>query len=267
MKSRSGLAFVHTGLQRWIHEPVAVMFAKELRYLVRSPQRRSSMIISIVIGTVFALLQSMRYNSATASAVFGAPIAMLFGVHATNNLLGTDAASLWMEQTAGARLRTQLVARGLAATPNLVIPTLLAAFVLACMTNGWAEFALVVVVSLTCWGIPLGVGSVVSVIAPFNQPDVGNPYSNKRSNRGQGGLVSALAFVGIVSLMVFAVPCLIAIGIGWERKSIPLVAVGVLASTLYSLALWKLGLKAALRIVRGREVDVLATIGGRRAAT
>ena len=122
VKESDGLLVVHSWLRRWIDVPVAVMVAKELRYLARSPQRRSSMIVSIVIGTVFALLQSMRYNSANALSVFGAPIAMLFGVHATNNLLGTDAASLWMEQTTGTRLRDQLIARGIAATPNLFIP-------------------------------------------------------------------------------------------------------------------------------------------------
>ncbi len=267
VKDHTGLALVPKRLRRWITNPTVVMTAKELRYLVRSPQRRSSMIISIVIGTVFALLQSMRFNSANSAAVFGAPIAMLFGVHATNNLLGTDAASLWMEQTAGARLRQQLVSRGIAATPNLIVPTVLAAFVLACMTGGWSELGLVVALSLTCWGIPLGVGSIISVIAPFNQPDVGNPYSNKRSNTGQSGLVSALAFVGIVSLMLFALPCAGMVGIGWARGSFPLVVIGVAGSTLYSLALWKFGLRGALRVVRGREVDLLSTIGGRRAAT
>ena len=267
VKNRLGIALVPTALQPWITNPTVVMTAKELRYLVRSPQRRSSMIISIVIGTVFALLQAMRFNSANTAAVFGAPIAMLFGVHATNNLLGTDAASLWMEQTAGARLRQQLVSRGIAATPNLIVPTILAAFVLACMTGGWAELGLVVALSLTCWGIPLGVGSVISVIAPFNQPDVGNPYSNKRSNTGQSGLVSALAFVGIVSLMLFAIPCAGLVGVGWKWGSVSVVAIGVLASTIYSVVLWKLGLRAALRVVRGREVDLLSTIGGRRAAT
>ena len=265
VKDTSGLAIVHRCLRRWMHLPLVVMTAKELRYLVRSPQRRSSMIISVVIGTVFALLQSMRFNHATAAAVFGAPIAMLFGVHATNNLLGADAASLWMEQSAGIDLRDQLVSRGIAATPNLVVPTVLAAFVLAAMTGGWAEFALVLALSLTCWGIALGVGSVISVLAPFNQPDVGNPYSNKRASTGRGALVSVLAFVGIVSLMVLAVPVTIAVGIGWERANLPITAIGVAISALFSLVVWEVGLRCALRLVRGREVDLLATIGGRRA--
>lgn len=265
VKDSSGLAIVHRRLRRWMHVPLVVMTAKEIRYLVRSPQRRSSMIISVVIGTVFALLQSMRFNHATAAAVFGAPIAMLFGVHATNNLLGADAASLWMEQSAGIDLRDQLVSRGIAATPNLVVPTALAAFVLAAMTGGWAEFALVLALSLTCWGIALGVGSVISVLAPFNQPDVGNPYSNKRASTGRGALVSVLAFVGIVSLMVLAVPVAVAVGVGWDRGSISLTAVGVAISSVFSLIVWDIGLRCALRLVRGREVDLLATIGGRRA--
>ena len=264
---RNGLLLVHRWLQRWIEIPVAVMVAKELRYLVRSPQRRSSMIVSIVIGTVFALLQSMRYNSANTLSVFGAPIAMLFGVHATNNLLGTDAASLWMEQTTGTRLRQQLIARGIAATPNLFVPTVLAAGVLAVMTHGYLEFALVAIVAFTCMGIPLGVGSVISVVAPFTQPDSSNPHSNRRVGTGQGGLVSLLAFVGIVLLMALFMPVAMAIGIGYEDRSIPLMAMGLIVSACYSMGVWLLGLKWALRITSDREVDLLSRIGGRRATT
>ena len=243
------------------------MVAKELRYLVRSPQRRSSMIVSIVIGTVFALLQSMRYNSANSLSVFGAPIAMLFGVHATNNLLGTDAASLWMEQTAGTRLREQLIARGVAATPNLFVPTILAAGVLAVMTDGYLEFALVALVALTCMGIPLGVGTVISVVAPFTQPDSSNPHSNRRVGTGQGGLVSILAFVGIALLMGLFGPVALALSFGYEARSFPLLSIGLVVSSAYSMMVWRIGLAIALRITADREVDLLGAIGGRRAAT
>ncbi len=267
VKERNGLLLVHSWLQRWIELPIAVMVAKELRYLVRSPQRRSSMIVSIVIGTVFALLQSMRYNSANSLSVFGAPIAMLFGVHATNNLLGTDAASLWMEQTAGTRLREQLIARGVAATPNLFVPTILAAGVLAVMTDGYLEFALVALVALTCMGIPLGVGTVISVVAPFTQPDSSNPHSNRRVGTGQGGLVSILAFVGIALLMGLFGPVALALSFGYEARSFPLLAVGLAISCAYAMLVWRIGLAIALRITANREVDLLGAIGGRRAAT
>lgn len=267
VKDRNGLLLVHSWLQRWIEIPVAVMVAKELRYLVRSPQRRSSMIVSIVIGTVFALLQSLRYNSANTLSVFGAPIAMLFGVHATNNLLGTDAASLWLEQTTGTKLRDQLIARGIAATPNLVVPTILAAGVLGVMTGGYLEFALVAIVAVTCMGIPLGVGNVISVVAPFTQPDASNPHSNRRVGTGQGGLVSILAFVGIAVLMGLFIPVASVIGVGYEARSYPMMAVGLVLSWLYSMGIWKLGLRSALRITANKDVDLLARIGGRRAAT
>ena len=267
VKERNGLLLVHSWLQRWIELPIAVMVAKELRYLVRSPQRRSSMIVSIVIGTVFALLQSLRYNSANTLSVFGAPIAMLFGVHATNNLLGTDAASLWLEQTTGIRLREQLLSRGIAATPNLFVPTILAAGVLGVMTHGYLEFALVAIVAVTCMGIPLGVGNVISVVAPFTQPDHSNPHSNRRVGSGQGGLVSLLAFVGIVLLMGLFIPVGIAVGVGYESRNYPLIALGLVVSCGYSMWVWRLGLRWALRITANKEVDLLSRIGGRRAAT
>lgn len=258
-------AIVPRFLRPWGQRPVVVLASKELRYLVRSPQRRSSLIISIVIGTVFALLQSLRYGHANPSAVFGAAVAALFGVHATNNVLGTDGSSLWMEQTAGARLRDQLAARSVAAAPNLVIPTILASGVLAAMSHGWSEFAVMTVCSLTFIGVPMGVGVVVSVVAPFSQPDVGNPYSNKRVTTGQSGLVSIFAVVGIVSLMVLATPPAAVIAIGRFTHHPSVMVAGVAFSAVYSWFIWKLGLRFAMRIVRGREVDLLAQLGGRRA--
>ena len=264
--NRSPLALVPRALRRWATHPTIVMASKDLRYLARSPQRRSSLIVTVVIGTVFALLQSMRYAGGTELAVLGAPIAVLFGVHATNNLLGTDAASLWIDQGAGITLRQQLVARGMAATPNLIVPTILAAAVLAILNGGLRAFFLIVVLSLTCWGLPLGIGSVVSVIAPFSQPDVGNPHANRRASAGRGGLVSVMAVIGICSLGVSALPVMAAVGFAWSTPSMPvLMVVAIVISTLWSLLVWRAGLWIGLRVVRGREFDLLADLGGRRA--
>ncbi len=263
---RSPLALVPRAIRRWATNPTIVMASKDLRYLARSPQRRSSLIVTVVIGTVFALLQSMRFAGGTELAVLGAPIAVLFGVHATNNLLGTDAASLWIDQGAGITLRQQLIARGLAATPNLIVPTILAAGVLAILNGGLGAFFLIVVLSLTCWGLPLGVGSVVSVIAPFSQPDVGNPHANRRASAGRGGLVSVMAVVGICSLGMSALPVVILVGMAWATPSAPLLMVGAITiSTAWSLLVWRWGLTLSLRVVRGREFDLLADLGGRRA--
>lgn len=265
-RNPSPLALVPRVLRRWAMHPTVVMASKDLRYLARSPQRRSSLIVTVVIGTVFALLQSMRYAGGTELAVLGAPIAVLFGVHATNNLLGTDAASLWIDQGAGITLRQQLIARGVAATPNLIVPTVLAAGVLALLNGGVRAFVLIVVLSLTCWGLPLGIGSVVSVIAPFSQPDVGNPHANRRASAGRGGLVSVMAVVGICSLGVSALPVMAVVGIAWSTPSMPaLMVVAVALSALWSLLVWRAGLWLGLRVVRGREFDLLADLGGRRA--
>lgn len=265
-RDTSALALVPRALRRWAKHPVVVMASKDLRYLARSPQRRSSLIVTVVIGTVFALLQSMRFAGGTELAVLGAPIAVLFGVHATNNLLGNDAASLWIDQSAGITLRQQLVARGLAATPNLILPTILAAAVLTLLNGGIRAFLLIVVLSFTCWGLPLGIGSFVSVIAPFSQPDVGNPHANRRASSGRGALVSIMAVAGICALGAVIVPVAVVIGFAWSAPNHPFAMVtAISASTLWSLAVWRMGLWAGLRSVRGRELDLLADLGGRRA--
>lgn len=265
-RDHSALSIVPKVLRRWGDKPSIVLASKDLRYLARSPQRRSSLIVTVVIGTVFALLQSMRFAGGTDLAVLGAPIAVLFGIHATNNLLGTDAASLWIDQSAGITLRQQLVARGLAATPNLIAPTILAAAVLTFLNGGMRAFIVIVAISMLCWGIPLGVGSVVSVIAPFSQPDVGNPHANRRASAGRGGLVSIMAVIGICSLGVLSIPVVIMVGIAWVEPSYPLMMIAAITgSSIWALVVWRLGLRLALRVVKGRELRLLADLGGRRA--
>ena len=267
-QDHSALALVPRVLRRWAKHPSVVMASKDLRYLARSPQRRSSLIVTVVIGTVFALLQSMRFAGGTDLAVLGAPIAVLFGVHATNNLLGTDAASLWIDQSAGIGLRQQLIARGLAATPNLIVPTILAAGVLTVLNGGLRAFFVILVLSLTCWGLPLGIGSFVSVIAPFSQPDVGNPHANRRASTARGGLVSVMAVVGICSLGISAIPVVLFIGIAWSLPTVPLAMVAAIsASTLWSVFVWRMGLRLALRAVRDNELGLLAQLGSRGALT
>jgi ABC-2 type transport system permease protein len=267
-QNHSSLALVPRALRRWAKHPSVIMASKDLRYLARSPQRRSSLIVTVVIGTMFALLQSMRFAGGTDLAVLGAPIAVLFGIHATNNLLGTDAPALWIDQSAGIGLRQQLVARGLAATPNLIVPTILAAGVLTVLNGGLRAFFVIVVLSLTCWGIPLGVGSVVSVIAPFSQPDVGNPHANRRASTGRGGLVSIMAVVGICSLGIAALPVMVAVSIAWVNPELPLLMIAsITLSTLWSIVIWRLGLRLALRVVRGRELNLFAELGSRGALT
>ncbi len=259
-------SLVPKALRRWVSHPTVVLASKELRYLSRSPQRRSSLIISVVIGTVFALLQSMRYVTGNPNAVFGAVVASLFGVHATNNVLGADAASLWMEQTAGVRLKDQLIARSAAASPNLFIPVVLAAVVLATLSGGWRQFVVLVAASFALIGLPLGVGSVISVLAPFNQPDSTNPHSNKRANRGNGGLVSLFAIVGIASVIVGAVPPFVGLAVAWIAGNNLFLLLAIVLTVPYSLLCWHLGVRLAMRLVRNRETELLSTIGGRRAA-
>lgn len=259
-------ALILKPLKRWRGKTTVILASKELRYLVRSPQRRSSLIISIVIGTVFALLQSLRTASTDPEAVFGAVVAALFGVHATNNVLGTDAASLWMEQTSGARLRDQLVARSAAASPNLIIPVALAGLALAIRSGGWAQYAMLCAGVVALIGIPLGVGAAVSVLAPFNQPDSGNPYSNKKATNAKSGLISILAVVSIVSVIIVCGPAIAWMGLAWKGGDRWRIVGSVLLTVPYSAGCWRIGLRIAMRIVRDRETELLSAIGGRRAA-
>ena len=75
-----------------------------------------------------------------------------------------------------------------------------------------------------------------------------------------------MAVVGICSLGVSALPVMAVVGVAWSTPSMPaLMVIAVAVSALWSLLVWRAGLWLGLRVVRGREFDLLADLGGRRA--
>ncbi len=245
--------------------PIAAgVFSKELRYLARSPSRRSAMAISMVMGAPFVVLQVMRTGGFRPGTIVYAPIALIFGLGSVNNLLGADGPSLWLEVTSGAKLKELLIGRGAAAIPFLIIPATVTSLLLITLSTSVVRAVDVLSFVWFAWGIPLGIGTLLSVLAPFSQADDSNPFSNGRASTGSGVLVMIVAVAGIFAAAVSAIPLVVVYF--WAQHFGPWrVLIEVPASLLYGLLFWRVGVALATARVERSGMDLLGLLTPRSA--
>jgi ABC-2 type transport system permease protein len=247
------------GLRPW-----GAVMMKELRYISRSPSRRSAFIVGTVIGAPFAFVQVLSTKQSGSTSLWFAPAALLFGLGASNNLLGADAASLWMECSSGLRMRTLLTGKSLAAVPYLVMPVVVSTFALGIVSGAWEAMFVMLALALLCWGIPLGMGCIISVLAPFGQPDQANPYANRRPTAGEGCLIGFLGIAGLVVTTILALP--VAVLVGGARSFGPGWSVfpALALSGVWSVLVWQVGLWWSSKYAQRHEADLLADMGARK---
>jgi ABC-2 type transport system permease protein len=235
---------------------------KELRYLVRSPARRSATLVAIVLGIGFVLLQILqRAGSPAAGSVLAAPAAGFFAVSSINNQLGHDGASLWLEVVAGGPRRESFVGRAVSWLPALIVPAVVAAVVLAALSGGWRFVPFAILLAVATAGVPLGVGSVISSIAPIAVPDDANPFTNRNANTGQGCLVGFAAIGALLTNALLLTPVVVAVVM--QHDHLAKLAVVVALSAVYGFLVWNAGVAIALRRVRGRTPELVTVLAPR----
>jgi ABC-2 type transport system permease protein len=232
---------------------------KELRYLARSPARRSATLVAIVLGIGFVLLQVLqRAGSPAAGAVLATPAAGFFAVSSINNQLGHDGASLWLEVVAGGPRRASFVGRAVSWLPALVVPTVPAAIVLATLSDGWRFVPFAIALSVAVAGVPLGVGAVLSTIAPIAVADDANPFTNRSANTGQGCLVGLAALGALLTNALLLTPVIVAVVV--EHDDLLRLALVVAVTAVYGASVWAAGVTLAVRRVRGREPELVTIL-------
>jgi ABC-2 type transport system permease protein len=235
---------------------------KELRYLVRSPARRSATLVAAVLGIGFVLLQVLqRAGAPAAGSVLAAPAAGFFAVSSINNQLGHDGASLWLEVVAGGPRRESFVGRAVSWLPAMIVPAIVAAVVLAALSGGWRFVPFAIALAFATAGVPLGVGSVISSIAPIAVPDDANPFTNRSANTGQGCLVGLAAIGALLTNALLLTPVIVAVVM--QHDHLTKLAVAVAIAAVYGFVVWNAGVAVALRRVRGREPELVSVLAPR----
>lgn len=239
--------------------PVRAVAAKEWAYLVRSPHRRTGVVVGTVVGGGFIILQALARGEVSDTSVFSAPVATLFMAGSANNQLGFDAGSFWMEVSSGIPGRVLLAGRNVIWAASLMVPALLAGVILAALGGGWRYFPLMMLATLVLLPVVVGIGSWASVTAPFPVPENASPFGNREAMSGRG---CALGIIGMVSLMIVVacfLPGALAIALvvdsaAWKQGAV-LAGVGA-----YAMVVWRIAVTRAARKIDERGPELLAAM-------
>ena len=113
-----------------------------------------------------------------------------------------------------------MVGRSIGWLPALVVPGVPAAVVLAARSGGWAYLPAALALSLAVAGVPLGVGAIVSVYAPFRVPDTGSPFANRNANTGQGCVIGLVAAIATLANTVLLAPVVIVVALAHDEGAV-----------------------------------------------
>ncbi|MER5641705.1 transporter [Kitasatospora sp. NPDC002227] len=221
---------------------------RHLRYAWREPRAKAAVFTSIGMTLVFCVL-SVIQGWATVYVV--ALAGMMLGLQMVN-LFGMDGSAFWMVAATIATLRDardELRGRALAVVSYALPSILLLALVLATASGKWAELAPALGITLAGLGSGVGLGAMLSVLAPYTMPADGNPMQNAAP--GQSGLVMLNAFGSMFGVAVLSAPVGILLGVllATDTPAWPVLLVG----PVYGAAL----AVAGVRMAAGRMIDRL----------
>lgn len=230
---------------------VGAVAAKELRIGWREPRQRAGrlMLLLPILAPVFLM-------DGPAAVVLITALPVWFLAAQATNQFGFDGARHWANVAAGDDVGSDLLGKNLAVAVQAAMVVAVLGTISAASTGGWARLPVAVALAVAVMGVSLGMGNVVSVMAPVPLPDADtNLWS--RGNMGQGlaavgpnFLTMAVSFVvlGPLSLAALFVdkPALLA------GLSAVMIAVGAGA--------WQWGLRSAVRRSQGRQPELLEAL-------
>jgi hypothetical protein len=147
--------------------------------------------------------------------------------------------------------------------PALVLPSIPVSCILAAQSGGWRYVPFAIGLAVAGSGLPLGVGSFTSVLAPILVPDDVNPFLNRQANTGRGCVVGIVAMFALFTEAVLGLPIVIAVVVA-NQHSLAALGVALAAIALYSGAIWAIGVTLATHRLRGREAELISALSPNR---
>jgi ABC-2 type transport system permease protein len=240
--------------------------SRELRYWLRDPRRRASLISLLAAAVVipFAFTfgmhngQSQGASLGKGALVFSLMFAGAFVGLVLVNQFGNDGTAYALHMLTGVPGQVELAARalavGLLAFPLLTVGTIAASI----LSGHAAQLPAAIGVGLCAFGISVGAAGITSVIAPYPMPDSTNPFA---MNTGRGGVKGLLSFVSMFATWILTSPLAVAFALLPEATTWVLLPVGL----LWGFALAWLGTRLAGNLLQRRAPEVLAAVTPRRA--
>ncbi len=243
--------------------PIGAALAREVVYLRRSPGRRAAFLTSLILGFVYVALLAARGQLNDPLIVLLSPLAMVFALQYSANQTGVDPAAFWVEVVAGPPPAARWAGRQALGAFSVFAPVVITGLVLAAISGGWTQFAIMIVTMVAATPAMVGLGSAMSPPFTTPVPDNGNPFGNRQSMQGTGcvaGLVG-IAYMVVVAALV-AAPELALLWAAGEGRW--LIAGAIAAVTLAAdVAVWWFSTRFAMRYLAANELVVLERLDAR----
>ncbi|WP_433053840.1 ABC transporter permease [Dactylosporangium sp. CS-033363] len=242
------------------------LLSRELRYWLRDPRRRASLIsllaASVVIPFAFTFGlnggQSQGASLSQGALVFSLMFAGAFVGLVLVNQFGNDGTAYALHMLTAIPGQVELAARAVA-VGILAFPLLLAGTIAASILSGHADqLAAAIGVGLCAFGISVGAAGITSVLAPYPMPDSTNPFA---MNSGRGGAKGLLSFVSMFATWILTAPLAVAFALLPGGTSWILLPIGL----AWGFALAWLGTRLAGNVLQRRAPEVLAAVTPKRA--
>ncbi|GGM10963.1 transporter [Dactylosporangium sucinum] len=251
------LRFVPTGR-------FAGLLAREVRYWLRDPRRRASLIsllaASIVIPFAFTFgaggpgSQGLSGGALVYSLLFAGAFVGL----ALVNQFGNDGTAYALHMLTSVPGQVELAARALG-VGILTFPLLAVGTIVVSIVSGHAaQLPAALGVGLCAFGVSVGAAGITSVLAPYPMPDTTNPFT---MNSGRGSVKSLLSFVSMFVTWLLTAPLLVAFTFLPDRLTWLVLPLGV----AWGLALGWVGTRVAGSLLERRAPEVLAAVTPKKA--
>ncbi|UWZ36679.1 ABC transporter permease [Dactylosporangium roseum] len=251
----------------------AGLLAREIRYWLRDPRRRASLIsllaASIVIPFAFTFgtraggsatgpgagtAGGLSDNALVYSLLFAGAFVGLVLV----NQFGNDGTAYALHMLTNVPGQVELAARALG-VGILTFPLLAGGTVVVSVLTGHAaQLPAALGVGLCAFGISVGAAGIMSVIAPYPMPDTNNPFA---MNTGRGSVKSLLSLVSMIVTWVLTAPLTVAFALLPAALSWLILPAGL----IWGFALAWVGTRVAGHLLERRAPEVLVAVTPKKA--
>jgi len=237
--------------------------AKELRYFIRDPRRRTPLIAALVVPALFMISTFRNAANHPHAITLLALVSLLPASGLTLNQFGLDGAALWSTIVTGNDVRADLTGKNLGTaiviTPIIIVPSV----AIATLTHGWGYLPLTVGLAPGLLGVIFATGDVVSAWVPYALPDRKNPLV---ANPGQG----CVGFIAAMGALAFDVVVLAPVGlvVAAMLSAFPLALTtvgGIVFASVYGYGIWLIGRRLAVGHLQWRMPELLVAVSPRQA--
>lgn len=249
------------------------LVARDIRYWWRDARRRSSLIMTALVGAFVPLLFTTGLTGITATTEHGFQLSfgevspgLLYGAmvfvgalaaSAVANLFGYDGTAYATHLVIGVSGRRELQAR-VVAHAVLMLPVLLVIGALPAVVHGTPALAPGAWgVLFGAYGVGLALNQYLSVTAAYAMPETSNPFATGSGDAVAKSLLAMLALFGTVLL---AIPLLV----GAMLMSGAWPWIGPVVGTAYGMGAALLASRLAGGVLDRRAPEVLAAVTPRR---